>query len=89
MGLFYGDLFAAWEIAIAKSAIINFQKNYPWPKGFEFEDLAPGVSYPLVSQPSQLQRRQRSFHPYLYGKGSEKPIAGDAQRATRDGSILA
>jgi RNA polymerase sigma factor (sigma-70 family) len=39
VGLFYGDLFAAWEIAVAKSAIINFQKNYPWLKGFEFEDL--------------------------------------------------
>jgi DNA-directed RNA polymerase specialized sigma24 family protein len=39
VGLVYGNLFAAWEIAVAKSLIIKFQKNYPWLKGFEFEDL--------------------------------------------------
>ena len=39
MGLFYGDLFAEWEIGIAKSLIREFQINHPWLKGFEFDDL--------------------------------------------------
>lgn len=39
MGLFYGDLFADWEIAIAKNLIRNFQESYPWIKGLDFDDL--------------------------------------------------
>ncbi len=39
MGLFYGDLFADWEIAVAKNLVSNFQKSCPWLKGFDFEDL--------------------------------------------------
>ena len=39
MGLFYGDLFADWEIAIAKSLIRKFQESYPWIKGLDFDDL--------------------------------------------------
>lgn len=39
MGLFYGDLFADWEIAVAKSLIREFRKNHLWLKGFEFDDL--------------------------------------------------
>jgi len=35
VGLFYGDLFADWEIAIAKS----LQESYPWIKGLDFDDL--------------------------------------------------
>jgi RNA polymerase sigma factor (sigma-70 family) len=39
VGLFYGDLFADWEIAIAKSLVMKFQERYPWLKGFDFDDL--------------------------------------------------
>jgi len=39
VGLFYGDLFADWEIAIAKSLVRKFQENYPWIKGLDFDDL--------------------------------------------------
>jgi len=39
VGLFYGDLFADWEIAIAKSLVRKFQESYTWLKGFDFEDL--------------------------------------------------
>ena len=39
MGLFYGDLFTDWEIAIAKSLVRKFQESYTWLKGFDFEDL--------------------------------------------------
>ena len=39
MGLFYGDLFADWEIAIAKSLVRKFQESYPWIKGLDFDDL--------------------------------------------------
>jgi RNA polymerase sigma factor (sigma-70 family) len=39
VGLFYGDLFADWEIAIAKSLIRKFQESYPWIKGLDFDDL--------------------------------------------------
>lgn len=39
MGLFYGDLFADWEIAIAKSLIREFRERYPWLKSLDFDDL--------------------------------------------------
>jgi len=39
VGLFYGDLFTDWEIAIAKSLVRKFQESYPWLKGMDFEDL--------------------------------------------------
>ena len=39
MGLFYGDLFRDWEIAIAKSQVRKFQERYPWLKGLDFDDL--------------------------------------------------
>ena len=39
MGLFYGDLFADWEITIAKSLVRKFQESYPWIKGLDFDDL--------------------------------------------------
>jgi RNA polymerase sigma factor (sigma-70 family) len=39
VGLFYGDLFADWEIAIAKSLVRKFQEDYPWIKGLDFNDL--------------------------------------------------
>ena len=39
MGLNYGDVFAGWEVAIAKKAVSQFQANYPWRKGLDFDDL--------------------------------------------------
>jgi len=39
MGLTYGDLFADWEIAIAKQVIGHFQISHPWLKGLDFDDL--------------------------------------------------
>jgi RNA polymerase sigma factor (sigma-70 family) len=39
VGLFYGDLFADWEMAIAKSLVRKFQEDYTWLKGLEFDDL--------------------------------------------------
>ncbi|MFC1593113.1 RNA polymerase sigma factor [Candidatus Omnitrophota bacterium] len=39
MGLFYGDLFANWEIAITKSLVRKFQESSPWIKGLDFDDL--------------------------------------------------
>lgn len=39
MGLNYGDVFADWEIAIAKKAVSRFQANYPWLRGLDFDDL--------------------------------------------------
>ena len=39
MGSTYGDIFADWEIAIAKRVVIQFQANYPWLKGLDFDDL--------------------------------------------------
>jgi len=39
VGLYYGDLFADWEIAIAKSLVSKFQEDYTWLKGLEFDDL--------------------------------------------------
>jgi RNA polymerase sigma factor (sigma-70 family) len=39
MGLNYGDVFADWEIAIAKKAVSQFRAKYPWLKGLEFDDL--------------------------------------------------
>ena len=39
MGLNYGDVFAGWEVAIAKKAVSQFQANYPWLKGLDFDDL--------------------------------------------------
>jgi RNA polymerase sigma factor (sigma-70 family) len=39
VGLFYGDLFTDWEIAIAKSLVRKFQESYPWIKGLDFDDL--------------------------------------------------
>lgn len=39
MGSTYGDVFADWEIAIAKKAVSQFQANYPWLRGFDFDDL--------------------------------------------------
>jgi RNA polymerase sigma factor (sigma-70 family) len=39
MGLTYADLFADWEIGIAKKVIIHFQIGLPWLKGLDFDDL--------------------------------------------------
>jgi RNA polymerase sigma factor (sigma-70 family) len=39
VGLNYGDVFADWEIAIAKKAVRRFQANYPWLRGLDFDDL--------------------------------------------------
>jgi len=39
VGSTYGDLFADWEIAIAKRVVSHFQANYPWLKGLDFDDL--------------------------------------------------
>jgi len=53
VGLFYGDLFASWEIAVAKSLIIKFQKNYPWLKGFEFENLSLTSKWAAMGRPNE------------------------------------
>ena len=39
MGLNYGEVFANWEVAIAKKAVSQFQAKYPWLRGLDFEDL--------------------------------------------------
>ena len=39
MGLTYGDVFADWEIAIAKNTVNHFQAKYPWLRGLDFDDL--------------------------------------------------
>ena len=38
-GLSYGDLFDGWEIAVAKKAVAQFQAQYPWLRGLDFNDL--------------------------------------------------
>ncbi|MBW1732210.1 MAG: sigma-70 family RNA polymerase sigma factor [Deltaproteobacteria bacterium] len=38
MGQSYGDLFAPWEISVAKSLVRDFQCRYPWLK-LDFNDL--------------------------------------------------
>ena len=67
MGLFYGDLFADWEIAVAKSLIIKFQKNYPWLKGFEFEDLLQEcLIHWYLSRASYEEGRGASIRTYMF-----------------------
>lgn len=39
MGLNYGDVFADWEMAIAKKVVAQFQAKYPWLKGLDSDDL--------------------------------------------------
>ena len=67
MGLFYGDLFAAWEIAVAKNSIIKFQKNYPWLKGFEFEDLLQEcLIHWYLNRASYKEDRGASIRTYMF-----------------------
>ena len=67
MGLVYGDLFAAWEIAVAKSLIIKFQKNYPWLKGFVFEDLLQEcLIHWYLSRASYKEGRGASIRTFMF-----------------------
>jgi DNA-directed RNA polymerase specialized sigma24 family protein len=66
VGLFYEDLFAAWGIAVAKRAITNFQKNYPWLKAFEFEDLLQEcLIHWYLSRTSYKEDRGASIRTYM------------------------
>jgi RNA polymerase sigma factor (sigma-70 family) len=67
VGLFYGELFADWEIAVAKSLIIKFQKNYPWLRGFEFEDLLQEcLIHWYLSRASYKDGRGASIRTYMF-----------------------
>jgi RNA polymerase sigma factor (sigma-70 family) len=35
----YGDIFDDWEVALAKKMVAQFQTDYPWLKGLDFDDL--------------------------------------------------
>lgn len=66
MGLFYGDLFADWEIAVAKNLIDEFQKSHPWLKGFEFEDLLQECLFHwFLSRDSYQQERGASSRTFM------------------------
>jgi DNA-directed RNA polymerase specialized sigma24 family protein len=71
--LVYGDLFAAWEIAVAKSLIIKFQKNYPWLKGFEFEDLLQEcLIHWYLNRASYKEERGASIRTYMAKVGKNR-----------------
>ncbi len=66
MGLFYGDLFADWEIAIAKSLIREFRERYPWLKSLDFDDLLQEcLIHWYLNQASYKEDRGASVRTYM------------------------
>jgi RNA polymerase sigma factor (sigma-70 family) len=55
MGLTYGDLFADWEMAVAKQAVSRFQARNPRFKGMDFNDLLQECLIHWILQRSKFQ----------------------------------
>jgi RNA polymerase sigma-70 factor (ECF subfamily) len=66
MGLTYGDLFADWEMAVAKQAISRFQARIPRFKGMYFDDLLQECLIHWLLQRSRFQpSRGASVRTYM------------------------
>jgi DNA-directed RNA polymerase specialized sigma24 family protein len=66
MGSNYGDLFADWEMAVAKQAISGFQARNPRFKGLHFEDLLQECLIHWLLQRSKFQpSRGASVRTYM------------------------
>lgn len=68
MGLIYGDLFAEWEIRIARQVVSRFLVKYSWLKGLDFEDLFQECLIHWSLQRAKFQREKGALLENFYGQ---------------------